>query len=1656
MKQVAERPAPTPDSPQMSYEYFHRYAICREHVDGKRVIDLACGVGYGSALLAQRAAAVVGVDTDSQAIRSAQKHHQSANIEFLVGDCLDLPFDDASFDVIIANDIIETVGNRTKLLNELRRVMRPGGTLLASIQNKPVSERLRARDRSAGTEMDVAEFTRLLNRNFDHVLVTGLRMGLMSVAFRITRSDERSNLPSALTYVGDLRDTNAPEISADELWLHEPEYVLAVCSNEAVSHALPGPSLFVSRDHDLWLEHRKLTETSTDQHNDPANLRDQLGQARADLESERRALETLRSDFRRLDDRFSDLRKAADTSADALALYEANVARTNADQYAIPSRLLSRMTGSAVANDGESLVEALFALNQTLTEQRAQIADGQRVQTQLADAASKYESLAAEKSDYQDRLRTLSDALERVQRDSAAFQAQLDVANREKSLAQAAHAQATDAKQRSAAALLVTTEERDRAVSEAAQLRSTRDTLSSQLAAQRDALARAEAALVEAVEARRRSKAKLAAKIEECDRVLRDVARLQSDHDALAEAAHQAAAQKSAAELSRVAALETQRRTEEELAAAAALRDQALLDAERLRSERDVLADEAASAREMAARIEADHARAIEAQRASEAAVLARTEERDRALSDTARDRSARDKLAADLAALRATVDNSPTVVSPTTAPRVVDSSVTRAAASQAQQLERFIKVHQAVSGQLERAARDVAGRVAPARDPSTQPGKLKRWVRNANPYIAPFRTVLFDAGWVALQAPSVGRISLARYLRSPNLWALDPHPVFAASTYLDAYPSVAAAGVCPLTDYRTHGWREGRNPHPYFANDWYLAQNPDVLSSGSISPLEHYLEHGWREGRWPNPLFDPRAYLDRYPDVAAARVEPLTHFLSNGRSEGREIPSGTINPAWNSLVPEDATNRNLLDFMLLEKPLRQADEIDASPVASAPAQPNWPPERLNDYWLPQRLRDFIISGHGEEPVALYSYLCSVMSAYQAEPEEFPASPQCSEIVDRVRMLSAARAADLVGAPDASIIIPVYNNVIDTLLCIASVFESPTERSYEIIVADDGSNDATPQIITSLGGVVRYIRQPRNYGFIGNCNEAAKQADGATLIFLNNDTLVMPGWLDPLLATFVLHDNVGLSGSKLISWDGTLQEAGGIYWKDGSAWNFGRGADARAPEFSYLKDVDYISGAAIAVPAELWREMNGFDVIYSPAYCEDSDIAFRLRAAGYRTILNPQSEVLHHEGRSHGRDLTSGIKAYQTRNQQIFFDRWQETLERDHFPNAENVLVARDRSRYRKHVLVIDHYVPQWDQDAGSRSTFMCIQAFLALGYSVTFWPDNLWRDPQYTPRLQELGVEVIFGSEYRDGFKDFIQSRSDLYDAAFVNRPHIAPNYLDALRNNTRARIIYYGHDLHFRRMAAAQASGEFVADADIEAMRKQELDVCRKADVVMYPDPTEVRIVKESIGGKGVFAALPVFAFENEILTRGLTLIDGIKAKTDHKLLFVGGFNHTPNRDGIQWFVDSVLPELERRLGSVHLTIVGSKPPVSITSLAGPTISVAGFVSDSVLAAYYEEASVIIAPLRYGGGVKGKVVEAMAMGVPLVTTPIGAQGFEEAGEIFFSATNADEFVTEVETALLDRDEAWRRAQRAHAFVTEHYSAGVLEDIFRTLVEQR
>lgn len=622
----------------------------------------------------------------------------------------------------------------------------------------------------------------------------------------------------------------------------------------------------------------------------------------------------------------------------------------------------------------------------------------------------------------------------------------------------------------------------------------------------------------------------------------------------------------------------------------------------------------------------------------------------------------------------------------------------------------------------------------------------------------------------------------------------------------------------------------------------------------------------------------------------------------------------------------------------------------------------------------------------------------------------------------------------LCGEPVVSIIIPVYNQWEFTHSCLASIIDNSGNVPFEVIIADDVSTDRTVDI-EQLVSNVTVVRNAKNLGFLRNCNHAAKAARGKYLLFLNNDTNVQPDWLAPLVALMESDASIGITGSKLVYPDGMLQEAGGIIWNDASGWNFGWRDDPEKPEYNYVKEVDYISGASIMVRRDLWEEAGGFDDAYAPAYFEDADLAFRARSLGYRVVYQPRSVVVHFEGVSHGKDLSSGIKAYQEVNKNRFLERWRDVLARDHFTQRESVFLARDRSKHKKVVLVIDHYVPMYDRDAGSFFMYSLLRALKALDYKVVFWPENLYAHQPYASALQQLGIEVVLGPH---NFKSYLKEFGGYFHAAILTRNHISIKFIDAVRRHI-PKAIYHDPDLEFlREQRRFEKEGE--KPGELARIKEREFYLFRNCDIIGIHSPVERDIILGEMPGADVeVIPLPI---------QDLAPSEGAFGAR-RGLLFVGG-THPPNVDALRYFIGEILPLLVKEVPELRLTVVGEVSRHELKDLDLGQVNFTGYVED--LRPLFEQALVYVAPLRFGAGIKGKILEAINYGVPVVTTSIGAEGIGVVhGENILIADSAAAFSEAVVRLHRDKELWGELREKGREYVEMSFS----QKAFQARVDQ-
>ena len=588
---------------------------------------------------------------------------------------------------------------------------------------------------------------------------------------------------------------------------------------------------------------------------------------------------------------------------------------------------------------------------------------------------------------------------------------------------------------------------------------------------------------------------------------------------------------------------------------------------------------------------------------------------------------------------------------------------------------------------------------------------------------------------------------------------------------------------------------------------------------------------------------------------------------------------------------------------------------------------------------------------------------------------------------------------------DVSIIIPVHNNFNYTYNCITSILNSEISTLYEIIIVNDMSTDETINLkdkyFKNYSNIIVHNNEQR-LNFLQNCNNAAKFSRGKYLLFLNNDTKVHKHWLTYLLQLINSDENIGMVGSKLIYPNGTLQEAGGIVWNNGECSNFGRSKNPNLSEYNYVKEVDYISGASIIIRKSAWKKIGGFDRRFIPAYYEDTDLAFELRKIHYKVMYQPKSIVEHFEGISNGINISSGIKHFQEINKKKFKQKWE--IELKFQAEQGNTFIARDRGSKKNRIFVLDRFVPKFDQDAGGRFCFMYLNLFKQIGLQVTFLGDDLLKSEPYTSILQQKGIEVLYGDNYKEqNLENWLKQNLRHFKYLYLQRPDITIKYIDILKKYFSGKIFYFAHDLHHIRLEREyNITHKNIIKERCEKMKKIEKEIFNKVDVIHVVGNYEYEILKKNYENK-IIRNIPLYIFDNKYND----IEKNFSKRND--LLFVGGFLHRPNVDGIIWFSKNIFPKIIEKFPNMILHIVGTNVTEEVMNLESKNIKIEGFLSDRDLHLIYQKCRVFVSPLRFGAGVKGKILEAAHNQIPIVTTSIGGEGLDNSMGAFIVEDNED-----------------------------------------------
>ncbi|MBB4650818.1 glycosyltransferase involved in cell wall biosynthesis [Aminobacter niigataensis] len=315
-------------------------------------------------------------------------------------------------------------------------------------------------------------------------------------------------------------------------------------------------------------------------------------------------------------------------------------------------------------------------------------------------------------------------------------------------------------------------------------------------------------------------------------------------------------------------------------------------------------------------------------------------------------------------------------------------------------------------------------------------------------------------------------------------------------------------------------------------------------------------------------------------------------------------------------------------------------------------------------------------------------------------------------------------------------------------------------------------------------------------------------------------------------------------------------------------------------------------------------------------------------------------------------------------------------------PVAQQALLRFDDARPT--VLMVDGVYPRPDRDSGSVDAVNFIQIFQELGFRVIFFADTEYTEESpYRENLEEMGVNCICAPAYWS-VEEFLRAHGGRIDVAFLSRVYCGGRIIEEVRRNCGdAKIVFNTVDLHhIREEREARMRGDRKAINRAQGTRERELAVARLADVTIVVSHEERRLLNQVIPGTPV-SVVP--------------LIRGVPGRKSGYLErsgigFIGGYLHRPNTDAVTFFLDQVWPEVRKRLPEVKFYAMGADMPEHIRTRKDAGYVAVGHVSD--LAESLEQIRVMVAPLRYGAGAKGKVVTSLAHGVPCVVTKVAAEG--------------------------------------------------------------
>jgi GT2 family glycosyltransferase len=788
------------------------------------------------------------------------------------------------------------------------------------------------------------------------------------------------------------------------------------------------------------------------------------------------------------------------------------------------------------------------------------------------------------------------------------------------------------------------------------------------------------------------------------------------------------------------------------------------------------------------------------------------------------------------------------------------------------------------------------------------------------------------------------------------------------------------------------------RNYAELFDDQWYRATNVDLINL-SISEKEHFIIHGEAEGRDPNPFFDTDWYkLNYQDDLEESNLTPLTHYISNKYSHNP-------NPVFIS--------SNII------KKLPEIVGYNNNPLA-----------------------DFIsnFTRYENRFFTNFDYFHSSVGIYYPEIY-FPIASCMSN--NYCSVVSNIHSHD----KRVALIIPVHNKWAYTQRCLDSIIRTNMLSKVDIFVVDDCSTDETANNLSKIPYIKKVITNISNKGYLRSVNTCFKyiceqETKYDYIGVINNDVEFLSNSFDYLVNQLDENPDFGCLSPKVIYPDGRIQEFGALLWEDGSASQLFHNLEFREDSFlktNHLMESSYVSAACIFLRSSSLSQLGPelFDDLFYPAYYEDVDLCLRIRESGLKVGVFGGSYVVHHEGISHGTNLSIGIKSYQDVNKSKLVSKWGSKLKEFALPKEislnqveKNTLLLHSS---KKVVLIIDDKLPNPMSGGGEARMKTIIDHLKSLGCIIIFVP---------------VGKLVLSDS------KNFYSN--------FGNRA-VGITYLDPVIDE----INFYAHNKYetyclISRPSIQRSLGSYLYDK----LSKNTKFIFDTVDLLdMYPEPSNIKYIKfiqdissydyiwtvNELEKNEIQKIIPELGNKIDICPMKLDINPGPKFEDTEDLIVVGSLGHPPNQKMVLNAIENIFQGLRKSEDQIHLKVVGAGWQTwlmqEFPNLDLSRVLFKEYVPD--ISAEIRSSRIMLAPLAEGSGIKIKVLDSIRNGVPVIGSNTAWEGICEAFEVAnISISEHSDYISEIKKLYWNKN-AWEETQEKQSIYSYRINSKFLANKF-------